>query len=151
MIPVIFIILIIQAIENKNIEQKTFNDLLEKIDNFFDAELILDSDYTFDPRKDKTTGIIIKRPLTIEGQSFKINGLNQARIFEIYNSNVTFKRVFFINGFSKEFGGAINLFNSSLELIICDFSYNSANIKGGAIYLNNSYLIFLIVISNQIL
>ena len=140
MIPVIFIILIIQAIENKTIEQKTFNDLQEKIDNFFDAELILDSDYTFDPSKDKTTGIIIKRPLIIEGQGFKINGLNQARIFEIYNSNVTFKRVFFINGFSKEFGGAINLFNSSLELIICNFTSNSANIKGGAINLNNSYL-----------
>ena len=71
--------------------------------------MFLDSNYTFDPRKDKTTGIIIKRPLTIEGQGFKINGLNQARIFEIYNSEVTIERTMFINGFSKDSGGAINL------------------------------------------
>ena len=109
MIPIIFIILFIHEIKNKIIEQKTFTDLQKIIDNFDGEKLFLDSNYTFDSSKDITTGIIIKKSLSIHGKGYSINGLNQARIFEIYNSEVTIERTMFINGFSKDSGGAINL------------------------------------------
>ena len=78
--------------------------------------------------------------MTIDGQNHIINGLNQSKIFYIYNTSLIIKDINFIYGFSKDFGGAINLINSSLEIINCTFSSNNANINGGAIYLNNSYL-----------
>ena len=140
MISIIFIILIIKGIKNKTIEKKTFTDLQDKIDNLIDSQLYLDANYTFDPNTDKTTGIIIKKPLIINGHGYTIDGLNQSKIFDIYNSEVIIKFTFFFNGFSKEFGGAINLINSSLEIIRSRFSYNNANLKGGAIHLSNSYL-----------
>ena len=140
MISIIFIILIIKGIKNKTIEKKTFTDLQDKIDNLIDSQLDLDANYTFDPNTDKTTGIIITKPLIINGHGYTIDGLNQSKIFEIYNSKVIIKFTFLFNGFSKEFGGAINLINSSLEIIRSRFSYNNANLKGGAIHLSNSYL-----------
>ena len=140
LIILIFIISIIQEIENKAIEKGSFTDLQEKINNLLDGKLELDTDYIFDPKKDKTTGIIIKRPITIIGKNFTVNGMNKARIFEIYNSEVILNDIRLHNGFSQEFGGAINLINSSLETLYSHFSYNSANIKGAAINLNNSNL-----------
>ena len=139
-IPIIIIISIIQDVENKTMDQKTFNDLQEKIDNLIDLQLDLDSDYIFDPKTDKTSGIIIKNPLRINGKNHTINGLNQAKIFEIYDSEVFIKNTHFINGFSKDFGGAINLVNSSLEILTCFFTYNNAKIKGGAINIRDSLL-----------
>lgn len=73
-IPIIIIISIIQDVENKTMDQKTFNDLQEKIDNLIDLQLDLDSDYIFDPKTDKTSGIIIKNPLRINGKNHTING-----------------------------------------------------------------------------
>ena len=139
MIPIFFIILIIKEIENKAFEEKTFSDLQEEINNLLDYELTLYTNYTFDQNKDKNTGIIIKKPIRINGKGFKINGLNQTKIFEISNTEVILYRVDMINGVS-DFGGAINLNNASLELIQSDFYFNRANIKGGAVYLNNSNL-----------
>jgi predicted outer membrane repeat protein len=46
----------------------------------------------------------------------------------------------FINGFSEDFGGAITLINSTLHLWITQISSNTANIGGGGMYLNNSFL-----------
>lgn len=140
LIPMIFIFSIFQEIENKVEEKKTFNDLQDEIDNLVGNQLYLISDYVFDPKVDKPTGIIIKKPLEIDINGFHIDGLNQSKIFQIYNTEVFIRAGVFINGFSEDFGGAINLINSTLHVIISDFSYNSANIKGGGIYLNNSFL-----------
>ena len=139
-ISLIFIISIFKEIESITIEKGSFTDLQEKINSLLDDKLDLDTDYIFDPKKDKTTGIIIKRPLTIAGKNFTINGLNKARIFEINNCEVTLINIRLENGFSQDFGGAINLINSSLEIVSSTINYNRAKIKGGAINLNNSYL-----------
>ena len=140
LIPIIFIFSIFQEIENKVEEKKNFSDLQDKIDNLVGNQLDLISDYVFDPKVDKPTGIIIKKPLAINVKGFHIDGLNQSKIFQIYNTEVSIRAGFFINGFSEDFGGAINLINSTLHVIISEFSYNSAKIKGGGIYLNNSFL-----------
>ena len=138
--PIIFIFSIFQEIVNKAEVKKTFSDLQDKIDNLDGNHLDLFSDYVFDPKVDKPTGIIIKKPLTINVNAFFIDGLNQSKIFQIYNTNVSIIAGFFFNGFSEDFGGAITLINSTLHIIISQFSYNSAKIKGGGIYLNNSFL-----------
>ena len=140
LIPIILLYSIIQEIENKAENKKTFSDLQEKIDNSVDGKLDLISDYVFDPKVDKPTGIIIKKPLVMDGNAFYIDGLNQSKIFQIYNTEVFIRAGFFRNGFSEDFGGAITLINSTLHLIVSEFSYNSANKKGGGIYLNNSFL-----------
>ena len=141
LIPIIFIIICFnKEVENKSIEKGSFTDLQNKIDNLFNIQLDLDSDYTFDSNVDKTTGIIIEGSIIINGKYNTINGLNKSKILEIYNSEVTLKNINFINGFSKDIGGAINLINSTLIIINCTFSNNRAYLKGGAINLNNSYM-----------
>ena len=88
LIPIILLYSIIQEIENKAENKKTFSDLQEKIDNSVDGKLDLISDYVFDPKVDKPTGIIIKKPLVMDGNAFYIDGLNQSKIFQIYNTEV---------------------------------------------------------------
>ena len=83
-IHIIFIIICFnKEIENKSMEKGSFTDLQNKIDNLFDIQLDLDSDYTFDSNVDKTTGIIIEGSLIINGKYNTINGLNKSKIFEI--------------------------------------------------------------------
>ena len=119
----IYIILIISIIQGKKNEvtQKNFNDLQNLINNTVNPLIDLDYDYIFNPDEDKTEGIIIKRNLIIDGKNKIINGLNKAKIFEISNTDVTLKNINFFYGFSKDFGSAINLINSSLIIINCTF------------------------------
>ena len=139
-IPMIFIISIIQEIENKVEVKKTFTDLQEKIDNLKDSKLDIFEDYVFDPMVDKPTGIVINKPIIFDGKDFNIDGLNQSKLFVINNTKIEIRHTNLINGFSKDFGGAITLIDSSLNISTSNIFFNSANIKGGAIYLNNSYL-----------
>ena len=140
LIPIILLCSIIQEIENKAENKKTFTELQEKIDSSVDGKVVLISEYAFDPKIDKPGGIVIKRPLVLDANAFFIDGLNKTKIFQIYNTEVFIRAGFFRNGFSEDFGGAITLINSTLHLHVSDFSYNSANKKGGGIYLNNSFL-----------
>ena len=140
MISLIIILSLIHLHIFKIINNEDFKNLQNKINNLLETHLILDCDYIFNKDEDTKTGIIINKTMTIDGQNHIINGLNQSKIFYIYNTTLIIKDINFIYGFSKDFGGAINLINSSLEIINCTFSSNNANIYGGAIYLNNSYL-----------
>ena len=133
-------ILIFNVFEEKIIEKPNFNDLQDKINNLSDGKLDIDQDYIFNLEKDKTEGIMINKSLIIYGQNHEINGLNKSKIFKITNAVLTLININFVNGFSKDFGGAINLINSSLEIINCTFSYNNAYMTGGAINLYNSNL-----------
>jgi hypothetical protein len=140
LIPLILLYSIIQEIENKALPKKTFTDLQNEIDNLVGNKLAIIREYEFDPKVDKPTGIIIKKPLDFDGNAFNINGLNQSKIFQIINTEVHIRAGFFINGFSEDYGGAITLINSTLHLHVSEFTYNSAKIKGGGIYLKNSFL-----------
>lgn len=129
----ILILCIIQELALKSPENGNFADLEEKIKNSAEPQLNLDNDYTFDSSTDKKTGIIIEKDLTIDGNNHTINGLEQSKIFQINNANIILQNINFINGYSPDFGGAINLINSSLKIINCSFLYNSADKNGGAI------------------
>ena len=140
MISIIIILSIIQELLSKMNQNGDFTDLQEKIEGLIEPQLNLDCDYVFNKVKDINTGIIINKDIVIDGQNHIINGLNQSKIFRIYNATVTLKNINFIYGFSNDFGGAINLINSSLETNNCTFSGNIAYLNGGAINLNNSSL-----------
>ena len=139
LIPIIFLFSTIQEIENKE-GKKTFTDLQNLIDNSVDGKINIIEDYVFDPEVDKPTGIIIKKHIEFDGNAFMINGLNQSKIFTIINTDVFIMAGFFINGFSDDFGGSITLINSTLHLWISRIFYSTANIGGGGMYLNNSFL-----------
>ena len=139
LIPLILLYSIIQEIENA-LPKKTFSDLQNQINSLEGNKLALIQEYEFDPNVDNPNGIIIKKPLELDGNAFHINGLGQSKILQIINTEVHIRAGFFYNGFSQDFGGAITLINSTLFLHVSEFTYNSANIKGGGIYLNNSFL-----------
>lgn len=140
MFPLIIVISLVNMFESKFLELGSFKDLQDKINNIPGNQLDLDQDYVFNQLEDKNDGIIINKPLTINGQNHIINGLNKSKIFNISDADVIFTNIKFINGFSKDFGGVINSINSSLGIINCSFSNNTAFINGGAIYLYNSTL-----------
>ena len=139
-ITYIIYISLIQEFTTKTINSGTFSDLQDKLNEVFDTQLELEQDYIFNSEEDNTTGIIINKSLTIDGQHHEINGLNKSKIFIISNATVVLKNINFINGFSINVGGAIDLINSTLEIINCSFLYNSAEINGGAINLYNSIM-----------
>ncbi|MBO5152147.1 MAG: hypothetical protein J6B73_08335, partial [Methanobrevibacter sp.] len=103
-------------------------------------EITLQGDYVFDSDKDNvySGGILINRPLTINGGGHFIDASNQARIFKITGSvqliNIIFKNANFTGGS----GGAI-LIDGASNCIVddCTFINNTAAINGGAIFLDN--------------
>ena len=104
------------------------------------TEITLQGDYVFDSDTDDvySEGILINRPLTINGGGHFIDASNQARIFKITDSvqliNIIFKNANFTGGS----GGAIVIDGAS-DCIVddCTFINNTAAINGGAIFLDN--------------
>jgi predicted outer membrane repeat protein len=115
----------------------TFTALQNKIDNASDgATITLDRDYTYDEGF-STSGIQVKKDITINGNGHTINGLSKSRIFNIHygvilNNKVVFNNIKFVNGNTKLYGGAI--FNyADLTLNDCVFTNNHADNCGGAV------------------
>ena len=142
MISIIILLSIIQLLLSKTTETDNFHNLKQKIISSIDPQLNLESDYSFDENEDKDVldGIRIDKDLVIDGQYHIIDALKKVKIFRIYGAKVILKNIYFFYGFSEDYGGAIQLINSSLEIINCHFSNNIASLKGGAINLNNSEL-----------
>ena len=76
LIPLILLYSVIQEIENA-LPKKTFSDLQKQIDDLVGNKLALIQEYEFDPKEDNSTGIIINKPLDLDGNGFNINGLGQ--------------------------------------------------------------------------
>ena len=100
------------------------------------STVALDKDYTYD-NKSITSGIIINKNLTIDGNGHTLNGLSKSRIFTIlygehHNQNVILKNINFKNGYTDGYGGAILNF-AELKVDNCTFTNNYAYYCGGAI------------------
>lgn len=115
----------------------TFTALQNKINNASAGDVItLDRDYTYDEGF-STSGIIINKDLTINGNGHTLNGLSKSRIFNVIfgvlkNNNVVLNNIKFVNGNTKLYGGAI--FNyANLTVNNCVFTKNHADNCGGAI------------------
>lgn len=119
------------------IDDGKFSTLQRKINNLEEWEtLYLYNDYVNDYDDDFNEGIIISKSIRIEGNGYKLDALNKSRIFTITGSNaVAFNNIAFVNGFSRDDGGAIysdSLSDSSFTNLT--FSNNHAENHGGAIY-----------------
>ena len=116
----------------------TFKDLQIKIDATGEGGTInLTNDYTYNGTDEE---ININKSITINGNGFTINSLENSRIFNIKaSSNIFLNNITFVNG-KSDLGGAI-IFNNDISNIVidnCKFIRNIATVNGGAIYINAS-------------
>ena len=115
-------------------------NILQSLINRADANsvLTLDRNYTFTIGMDEnlTDGIVIDKPITINGNGYTINALQKARIFNITSDNVVLNNITFTNATTSGDGGAVYFYkNSEGNVTNCNFVNNSAK-NGGAIYFN---------------
>lgn len=114
----------------------TFKALENKIKTTSSGDIIeLENNYTNRDNFDKR-GIIISKPLTIDGAGYTIDAMGEGRIFEINSKNVTLKNINFKNAKYVEdfgYGGAI-FWNGNFGILEnCTFDNCLAG-EGGAIY-----------------
>ena len=143
-------------LEENNVEDKatlsegtstgTFTDLNDAINGNSDSTVTLSRNYTYNGVDNYDAafkkGIILDRPVTIDGQGHTLNGNNLSRIFYIRDTNkVIIKNINFINGNACDDrqGGAIYLgdIGRDYRVINCSFSNNTA-IYAGAMCLGTA-------------
>ena len=124
----------------------TFTDLNDAINGHSDSTVTLSRNYTYNGVDNYDAafkkGIVLNRPVTIDGQGHTLNGNNLSRIFYIRDTNkVIIKNINFINGNAGDDrqGGAIYLGDISRDyrVINCTFSNNTA-IYAGAMCLGTA-------------
>ena len=118
----------------------TFTDLNTLISNTSAKGILkLTQDYTYNATSDSSyqKGIVINKPITIDGQGFTISGNNQAGIFNITANNVIIKNLNLINGNGS--GGAIYWFGLNGVVTNCTFTNNSGFFGGAILWDANTY------------
>ena len=124
----------------------TFTDLNNAINGNSDSTVTLNRNYTYNGVDNYDAafkkGIVLNRPVTIDGQGHTLNGNNLSRIFYINDINgIVIKNINFINGNAGEGrqGGAIYLgdITKNYRVINCNFTNNTA-IYGGAMCLGTA-------------
>lgn len=116
----------------------TFSDLnndIQKAKN----EITLTKDYIYSNQDEKfINGINITKNIIINGNNHTINGNNQSKAFNIFNSKITLKNINFVNcnNSNDKAGGAIYCKDSILNIFNSKFTNNQAT-WGGAIYCQN--------------
>ncbi|MDO5819277.1 MAG: peptidoglycan-binding protein [Methanobrevibacter sp.] len=132
-------------------EDSSFSALSRIIKDNNGNEITLNKTYTYNPTYDYDLkdGIIIDHAVTINGNNHTINGLHEARIFNITGPDVTINNITFINGYvkkidtideedySKGHGGAINCIGDRCTIKNSKFINNTA-VYGGAVYMNSN-------------
>ena len=109
-----------------NHEDGSFTDLQNLIDSNVNGTISLDRNYAYDESQDSEMkeGVLINnKNIVFEGNNFIIDAKYKTRIFKIVYSNLTFNDIQFVNG------------NNS-------FKDENLNIRGGAIFAQNSILTF---------
>ena len=109
----------------------SFEDLEKEINNTQDV-LVLNKSYSHSGNS--TSGILINKTITIDGNGFTLNANNLSRVFNIVADNVVLKNIVFINGKNiaqsndliNNGGGAIYWQGSNGTLINCAFKDNVA-------------------------
>ena len=114
----------------------TFTQLQSLIDGTAEGgTLTLPNDYSYNSDFGKTTGIEIKKSITINGNGKTIDGKNASRIFLINAHNVKLDKITFIDGKVTGEGGMINFASGYGNLTISNSQFYNANASsyGGAI------------------
>ena len=100
-----------------------FDILQELIINDTTGTVTLDRDYTYTVGVDTITeGIIINKPIVIDGAGHKIDALYYSRIFNVISDNVVFKNIEFVNATALD--GSFIYLDNVKDIIIdnCTFS-----------------------------
>lgn len=124
----------------------TWTELQQLIDSTpAGGEIKLTKDYYYDSRYDLplTHGMMINKGITIKGNNHMINGIGNARIFNITGNYVNISNVVFTGGYtvspisSNYIGAAIYSTGTYLNVTSCSFENNTAlssSTSGGIIY-----------------
>ena len=150
-----------EILSENAIKTKTFTELENLINSAPSGDTIsLDYDYEYNYGFN-TNGIIIDKPLTINGNGHVLDGKNTGRMFIIEADNFILKNITFKNGYSSESIGAVWGKGNKLTISDCTFSNCYANgtshpdarkVVGGAVYIyaNNANIVNNKFISNSI-
>ena len=116
----------------------SFKDLSTLINSSTTGSITLDKNYTYNSATDSAfvNGITIDNSISIDGAGFTINGNDEARIFNVYGSNVLLRDVNFINGYTTGNTGAVNWYGANGYLFSSTFKNNAAE-NYGALYWNS--------------
>ena len=110
-----------------------FTELSELI-NDTESSLELDKDYKYvSGDTTPSSGIVISKDMTINGNGHTIDASNLVRIFSVSGSNVILKNMTLINAKYSGSGGAIYVTGANFTLDNCKLEDNNAN-YGGAVY-----------------
>ncbi len=117
-----------------NTSKTSFNELESEIAGVDEGGVLnLSRDYEY--VDSSPNGIVISKPITINGNGHVLDAANRARIFNVISDNVTLKNITFINGGQVSFGGAVYSGKGNLTIVNSVFINNSAIDSGGAVYL----------------
>jgi len=138
------------ASNNATLEFKmgSYTDLQSMIDVCSGDTLYLPYNITFDPDYDLSDenpyhdiidfsqGMRINKTLKINGNAYTIDALSAARIFDVTGDNVVLNNISFVNAYGEN-GGAV-YFNATGSVMNCNFTNNTAQYDGNAIYIENA-------------
>ena len=110
-----------------------FGYLQELINNAAANDTIkLDSNIIYNTILDSIVdGIIINKPITIDGNGYAIDAMGQSRIFDIKSNDVIIKNITLLNGVINSDGGAIRMAGSNCKIENATFMYNEASSGAG--------------------
>jgi len=119
-----------------NPPEHTFWFLNYTINSNDNSVIELSNDFYFDPEFDAAfaDGIVINRPVTVNGNGNAIDAKGQARIFNVQSENTVIENLTIKNANHNGDGGAI-YFNRPGTVLNCNFTDNTAS-RGGAVYFN---------------
>ncbi|WP_405264808.1 Ig-like domain repeat protein [Methanobrevibacter sp.] len=126
--------------EENEAENGTFADLNQLISESEDS-VVLKHDYSFNSTRDEgyKSGIVIQKSnLVIDGAGHTIDGKGLARMFNVTGTNVAFKNIQFINGYTENKGGALYITGDASNIINCTFTNNKADDEAGAVFINST-------------
>ena len=116
--------------------------LLQKLVDDADGVLNLTHDFTYSIGVDTITdGIVINKPLTINGNGHTIDALTNSRIFKITSDGVTINNVTLKNGKASE-GGAIRWIGLNGKVSNSIFLNNTASVKNMTVQKEIGTLVF---------
>uniref|UniRef100_UPI0025FE6CA1 right-handed parallel beta-helix repeat-containing protein n=1 Tax=uncultured Methanobrevibacter sp. TaxID=253161 RepID=UPI0025FE6CA1 len=113
-----------------------FDALQELIDNSTSPVINLERSYDYNLFDRMTEGIVINKPVTINGNGFAIDAKGKSRIFNITCDNVEIKNITFLNANSEGRGGAVLINASNVSVSNCIFMDNSAG--EGVVYFDTA-------------
>ncbi|MBE6489234.1 MAG: hypothetical protein E7Z83_00010 [Methanobrevibacter sp.] len=89
--------------------------------------------YTNKELEKMTDGIVINKPITINGNGHRLEAISETRIFNIQSDNVTINNVIFNDGNNAKSGGAITVNGKNIKIMNSIFNDNHVSGTGGAI------------------